>query len=125
MIDAQGIREIIATYHEYGWILRRVLLSAALSEKLGKDKVTIFGDVAITDSAMDAAWFSRPPKSGGVAWEIRYLGDIPYALLEKADEKDPEFENVLRGVESRLRESIAEKETLTTAFRDSKLNPLT
>ena len=111
MIDSRGIGEIIATYHKYGWILRRVLLSAELDKKLGNDKNTLFGNVAITDSVIDAAWFSRPPQVGGVAWEIRHLGDIPYALLENADENDPEFENILQGVEERLRESIAAKET--------------
>jgi len=111
MIDSRGIGEIIATYHKYGWVLRRVLLTAARGKILGKDKDTLFGDVAITDSVIDAAWFSRPPQKGGVAWEIRYLGDIPYALLENADENDPEFENILQGVEERLRESIAAKQT--------------
>ena len=110
MIDSRGIGEIIATYHKYGWILRRVLLSAALDKKLGKDKDSLFNDVAITDSVIDAAWFSRPPQEGGVAWEIRYLGGIPYALLENADENDPQFENILQGVEERLCESIALKE---------------
>jgi len=111
MIDECGIGEIIATYHKYGWILRRVLLSAELNKKLGNEKARLFGDVAITDSIIDAAWFSRPPKSGGVAWEIRYLGNIPYALLENLDENDPGFENLLQEIELRLRESIAIKET--------------
>ena len=38
MIDECGIREIITTYHKYGWILRRVLLTEASSKKLGNDK---------------------------------------------------------------------------------------
>ncbi len=111
MIDASEIAEIIATYHKYGWILRRVLLTSSLNKKLGKNKDALFGDVTITDSLIDAAWFSRPLQKGGVVWEVRYLGDIPYALLEKADENDPEFENILQGVEERLRESIAMKQT--------------
>ncbi len=109
MIDAQGIVEIIETYQKYGWILRRVLLTKALSKKLHDSTHTLFGDVAIIDSVIDAAWFSRPPKSGGVAWEVRYLGDFPFALLEKVDESDKEFENILGGIEVRLREAVSEK----------------
>lgn len=109
MIDAHEIGEIIATYYKYGWTLRRILLTRSSSKKLDKEMIALFGDVAIIDSEIDAAWFSRPPKSGAVAWEIRYLGDIPYALLEKVDENDPEFENILSGLELRLREAIAAK----------------
>ena len=109
MIETSAIAEIIATYQKYGWILRRVLLTKTSNKKLGDDKNALFGDVAIIDSAIDAAWFSRPPESGGVAWELRYLGDIPYALLENVDENDPEFVNTLTGVELRLHETISAK----------------
>ena len=109
MIDSAAIREIFATYKKHGWIGRRVLLSAALKVNLGAEVGTLFGDLAVIDSDIDAAWFSRPPKSGGVAWEIRYLGNIPFALLENLDESDPEFEASLRRVESRLREAVAAK----------------
>ena len=111
MIDAHRIGEIIATYNKHGWTLRRVLLTQRLNERIERDKTAVFGDTAVLESSIDAAWFSRPPKVGATAWEIRYLGDIPYALVEHADEADPEFENVLRRVESNLRESIAAKET--------------
>jgi hypothetical protein len=111
MIDAGSIHELIETYKKHGWILRRVLLSAAAGEALGDGKMGLFGDVPVQDSDIDAAWFSRPPKPGGVAWEIRYLGDIPYALLERADENDPQFESILSGVETRLRDAIAAKRT--------------
>ena len=109
MIDASAIAEIIETYQKYGWILRRVLLTHESDKKLHPNRRQLFGDIEIIDSAIDAAWFSRPPKSGGVAWELRYLGNIPYALLENLDENDAEFENVINGVELRLRETISEK----------------
>lgn len=109
MTDIEAIAEIIATYHKYGWILRRVLLTTSSSEKLDKDRTVLFGNVTISDSAVDAAWFSRPPKSGLVSWEIRYLGDIPFAMLEKVDESDPKFENILGGIERRLCETISAK----------------
>lgn len=103
MIDADEIKGIIATYERHGWILRRVLLSERLKDRLGAAQ---FGGVPVVDSKIDAAWFSRPPKPGGVAWEIRYFGGTPFALLEHIDEDDPEFETALHSVESRLRESI-------------------
>lgn len=109
MIDAQAIAEIIATYQKYGWFLRRVLLTRDSDKMLQAAKDELFGDVEIVDSAIDAAWFSRPPKSDGVVWELRYFGNIPYALLENVDENDPEFENILSGIELRLRETIAQK----------------
>jgi hypothetical protein len=111
MIEASAIAEIIGTYKKYGWVLRRVLLSPALATKLGTEKDALFGDAAITGSAVDAAWFSRPPQPGDVAWEVRYLGDTPYALLVKVDESDPEFENMLQGVEEQLRDYVAAKQT--------------
>ena len=110
MIDKDTISGIIATYQKHGWILRRVLLSRDLKKYLGGQFDELFVGVSVTESKIDAAWFSRPPKSGGVAWEIRHLGDIPLALLEKADEDDPAFENALRNVESRLCEAVAAKE---------------
>ena len=125
MIDADTIGEIIATYQKHGWILRRVLLSAAVKEKIGH-KNNLFGKIQVADSDMDAAWFSRPPKTVGGPWEIRYLGDPPFALLENLDETEAEFENALRDVELRLsRATAAQRIGLTSASTDSKLNILT
>jgi len=109
MIDLDSISDTIAIYEKYGWILRRLLFSPEIKVKMGNGQGSRFGDVAVMDSGIDAAWFSRPPQRGGIAWELRYLGDPPFALLENIDEADPEFENLLRSVEARLRESIAAK----------------
>jgi hypothetical protein len=109
MIDADAVRELVETYKKHGWILRRVLLTDVLDKSFGNEKKTLFGDVPIKVSDLDAAWFSRPPKPGRVSWEIRYLGDIPYALLESVDEGSAEFETILQAVEGRLRESITAK----------------
>ena len=109
MIDADAVRELVETYKKYGWILRRILLTDKLDKSLGSKKETLFGNVPINISDLDAAWFSRPPKAGPIAWEIRYLGDIPYALLENVDEAGAEFETILQAVEGRLRESITAK----------------
>ena len=109
MIDAAGVRELIETYAKHGWILRRVLLSPPLDKALDKHKYQLFGEAPITNSDLDAAWFSRPPKSGDVPWEIRYLGNIPFALLQSMDESGAEFEDHVKGLESRLRDAIAAK----------------
>lgn len=111
MTNASAIAEIISTYNKYGWILRRVSLTTATRIKLGENRKALFGEVTVTESETDAAWFSRPPKEGSVAWEIRYLGETPFSLLESIDESDPEFEGFLRQTEIRLRESIARKQT--------------
>ena len=107
MIDSETLTDIVATYKKHGWNLRRVLLSKRTKANVaGSPDLT---DAHIVDSEIDAAWFSRPPKSGGVAWEIRYLGDPPFALLETIDENEPDFEVRLQTVETRLFESIASK----------------
>lgn len=104
MIEAIKISEIISTYKKHGWILRRVLLSAPLKAKLGGSPGALPAGVPVFDSTIDAAWFSRPPQIGtGVAWEIRYLGNAQYALVETINEDSPDFESALAAVEQRLR----------------------
>lgn len=107
MIDGGSLRELIAAYETHGWILRRVLLSADPRASLDVN----FADVPVIASDMDAAWFSRPPRTGGVAWELRYLGNISYALVEKLDENADDFDEKLHAVESRLRDAVTRKRT--------------
>ena len=111
MLNANGVAEIIATYQKHGWLLRRVLLTKESKNSLGPENRALPSDTEIVDSPIDAAWFSRPPATGGVAWEIRYLGDVPFALLEKVDENDPEFDKILSSVELRLYEAVAAKKS--------------
>ena len=105
MIGADEIGEIIATYEKHGWMLRRVLLSTELKKQVGGDISRFVSDARIIASDINAVWFSRPPKPGRVAWEIRHLAETPYALLENVDENSPDFEDTLQAVESRLRET--------------------
>ncbi len=84
--------------------------SPGLKDELSDDMAHLPG-VDVLDSMIDAAWFSRPPTGGGVAWEIRYLGGTPFAFVEHLDEDDPEFERSLRRVEARLCEMLAAKES--------------
>lgn len=109
MIDAAAINEILKVYSKHGWNLRRVLLSAALDESLKATSGDLFGDIGVSVAQIDAAWFSRPPKPGAVAWEIRHLSEIPFALLEYLDESDTDFESNLRAVETRLAEAVRTK----------------
>jgi hypothetical protein len=111
MISAETVREIIAIYAKHGWVLRRVLLSAGLKRECASAAGELFGDVAVIDSDIDAAWFSRPPAAGGIPWEIRHLNSAPYALLENIDEFGPEFEDSLASVETRLRSAVAGKKS--------------
>ena len=106
MISANEIGEIIAVYRKHGWILRRILLSAGLKRRVIDDLSHLIDGVQVIESDIDAAWFSRLPKPGGVAWEIRHLSETPYALVEKMDEDSIDFEATLRAVESRLRETV-------------------
>jgi hypothetical protein len=113
MIDRAAIAEIVATYEKHGWVLRRVLLSSESKGEFGDDFGELFGDIAVIDSDVDAAWFSRPPKKGPnpleVAWEVRHLSETPYALLEILDENAADFELSLQKVESRLKKHAARK----------------
>ncbi len=106
MTNPDAVRNTIETYVRHGWILRRVLLSE--SAKHGSSGV--FGDIDVRSSTIDAAWFSRPPSQDETAWELRYLGDIPFALLEYVDENSPEFETALASVEAKMADTIAKKQ---------------
>lgn len=109
MIDGAACSEIIRTYAKHGWILRRVLLKSDTRISTGEGLVTVFGDIEITNSEIDAAWFSRPPAVGEIAWEIRHLSEAPFALLEYLDENADDFEAKLIAVESRLNDVVASR----------------
>jgi hypothetical protein len=80
-----------------------------LCEASKRELAEIGSDIEVRHSAIDAAWFSRPPKTGETAWELRYLGDIPFALLEYVDEDSADFESKLAAVEARMADTIAKK----------------
>jgi hypothetical protein len=107
MIGPDAIKEIIATYEKHGWILRRVLLSAEMKNHIGSELQALFGGAALIDSDISAAWFSRQSRRDSVAWELRRLGPLPFALVEVVDAgiQPEELEEVLTQTEDRLRES--------------------
>ncbi len=108
MIDIKSASDIFAAYRKYGWILRRIVIDDPEGSDL-ESKLKDLADVLITRSVVNGAWFSRPPADGPVAWEIRYLGDTPFALLESLDEKDPDFEQSLSQVEAKLAKAVSAK----------------
>ena len=100
-----SFNEIRSLYEKHGWVLRRVQASPALMQELAG-----LGEaVLLAPSDLDTAWFSRPPQPGPVPWELRYLGEPPFALVQSFDEADPEFEQGLMEMDSRLREAVAGK----------------
>ena len=105
MIDPESVREIVSLYEKHGWMPRRFLFTSQLAAAMGPPVET----VPIHASDIDAAWSSRPPKAGGIPWELRYLGEPPFALLENIDEDDADFEDSLTAVERRLKDAIAGK----------------
>lgn len=108
MTDPAALKDILSTYRKYGWVLRRILVK----DKSDADAISALSDpddVEVSIEGVSAAWFSRPGKQGPVAWEIRYLGDPPFALLENLDERSPDFEGSLKALEDRLREAISQK----------------
>jgi hypothetical protein len=111
MIDPFGIDEIIALYEKHGWVLRRVLLTDEVRSVVGERLAGRVPHGSVQASAIDAAWFARPAMPGGVPWEIRYLGDPPFALLEFLDEEAKDFERALSDVELRLAESVLAKKS--------------
>ncbi|MBX7055130.1 MAG: hypothetical protein K1X36_09260 [Pyrinomonadaceae bacterium] len=107
MTDASDFRSIVDMYVKHGWIPRRVLLSAALRKELTDKIAEYIPESQIVEREIDAAWFSRPPSEGPIAWEIRSLGSTPYALVEHLDEIDPGFEAALATVEKRFAAAVA------------------
>lgn len=106
MLDKDAITEILETYKKYGWVLRRLILTEASKTALGDDVKELAGGVPVVTSDIDAAWFSRQPKAGPNAWEVRHLSSNPYALLEQIDENSSDLEETLSSVETRLRAAV-------------------
>lgn len=120
MIAPAACREIVQTYEKHGWILRRVLLSDASRASLGPRTGEVFGRAPVTAGEVDAAWFSRPPGDGDIAWEIRHLSETPFALLEFVDENSGDFEERLSEIESRLAKHIIAKRNLDNASTEQQ-----
>lgn len=111
MIAAETISEILQIYKKHGWTLRRVLLSDPLKDALDVPTFLLFGAAELSNSDIDAAWFSRASNATRETWEIRRLSETPFALLEVIDNAATESERniVLSETEDRLREIVNTK----------------
>ncbi len=116
MSRLKKFQEILAQYRRHGWRLARVLASPeSLAELRGTDEVLTaggavsFGGAAVFESDVDALWFTRASAEGREAWELRLVGDTPYALFElfEPDEDEEDREDVRREMEARLREYVS------------------
>jgi hypothetical protein len=103
------IKEIVGTYQQHGWELRRVLLrpetSTELIAPLESDSFSLNG-VKVEEAMVDGLWFSRPSHEQREAWELRLLAENPFALFEtfEKDETEEQREEVRREMQARLRE---------------------
>jgi hypothetical protein len=106
MITENLIRDILSQYKKHGWNLSRVLLLPETAKKLSESLDALFGDAEIVSSDVNAAWFSRPSKNNRVAWELRHLSEIPFALFESFDENDDKdfIKESLNEMETRLQD---------------------
>jgi hypothetical protein len=97
--------QTIDTYKKHGWQLKRVLMCPETQSSQTSGR-SLHG-LNIQDSPIDALWFSRASNGGRQAWELRHVGDTPYALFElfEADESEEDREGVRLEMEARLLEN--------------------
>ena len=105
------ITEIVNTYQQHGWELRRVLLRAETSTELADPLASnsfSLEDVRVDEALVDGLWFSRPSHQQREAWELRLLAENPFALFEtfEKDETEEQREEVRREMEARLRDYV-------------------
>ncbi|HEY0004798.1 MAG TPA: hypothetical protein VGB17_08290 [Pyrinomonadaceae bacterium] len=112
MKQLDRFKNIILTYSQYGWQLRRIVMRPETRAALDGAELDALGSaVTVQESALDALWFARPSLDGREAWELRLVADTPYALFEmfEADEEEEDREDVRREMEARMRD-YAEKQ---------------
>jgi hypothetical protein len=99
--------EILAQYRRHGWRLARVLARPGTFAAQGAaEGGASYEGAPVVESEADAMWFTRPSAEGREAWELRLVGEPPYALFElfEPDEAEEDREDVRREMEARLRE---------------------
>ena len=105
------IKEIVNTYQQHGWELRRALLrsetSVELTEQPASDAFSL-EHVRVDEAPVDGLWFSRPSHEEREAWELRLLAENPFALFEtfEKDETEEQRDEVRREMEARLRDYV-------------------
>ncbi|MBV8856287.1 MAG: hypothetical protein JOZ96_21415 [Acidobacteria bacterium] len=107
MSRLKKFQEILGQYQRHGWRLARVLARPeTLSELACEGESATFEGAPLNEFEVDAMWFTRPSAEGREAWELRLVGDTPYALFElfEPDEDEEDRQDVRREMEARLRE---------------------
>jgi hypothetical protein len=117
MSQTKKFDEALTTYKRHGWRLARVLARPETIEVLRAGASVEAGGasyegVAVSESDVDAMWFTRASQGGREAWELRLVAEPPYALFElfEPDESEEDREDVRREMEARLREYAAPRE---------------
>lgn len=107
MLKKEALSDILSLYEKYGWQMRRVLLTEGAKGSLSG----MFDANILSDSDIDAVWFSRAAKNGGETWELRHLCETPYALLEvfDADEDEEVRDETLIEIQDRLKQAVLKK----------------
>ena len=105
MINGKQIAEVLSLYRKHGWTLRRVLLSGEAERDLSDTLETLFDGAEIISSELNALWFSRKSGKDREAWELRRLGNSPFALVEtfEDDLEESAREEIRREMEERLK----------------------
>lgn len=105
-MDQKSVEEIIRQYERNGWGLRRVLITPARSGEFSS--LSALGVPVNAAAELDALWFSRARADGRVAWEIRHLSDLPYAIVEVLDGMidDDNLEKALSSAEQKMKEAL-------------------
>jgi hypothetical protein len=107
MSQLRKFEEILGQYRRHGWRLARVLARpGTFAAPGGEGGGASFEGAPVAESEVDAMWFARPSAEGREAWELRLVGETPYALFElfEADEAEEDREDVRREMEARLRD---------------------
>ena len=101
--------EILGLYQKHGWQLRRVLLTADSRDQF--EPSSPFADVNVSESSIDAMWFSRPSHDGE-AWELRLLSEQQFALFEKfeKDETEEQRDEARNEMEARMRDYLTKSD---------------
>ena len=109
--------DALANYRRHGWRLARVLARPeTLAELRGPaddaGAAASYEGAPVTESDVDAMWFTRASQGGREAWELRLVAESPYALFElfEPDEDEEDREDVRREMEARLREYASPRE---------------
>jgi hypothetical protein len=107
-MTANEIIALVDTYVKHEWMLREIVLRPVSAENVGASLRSTYGDV-VRQGQVDCAWFSRRPDAGAVPWELRYLGQPPFARFDRLDETEPSHEEKKREHESRLAERLSKR----------------